>query len=289
MPYTSAAENIWNDTTWVDSGITWGPTVTVTSAASNNTVYWNCDTTASVTATNPGFYIYSGDGTLTARPQGQLYDTTGNLINERCTIYTTAAGGVWTIVTDAGGTISVGGASRESARNALRRFIKSNLLIKVRDPRGAFLGAKVDPRELKARDTLRDMLSEAEWRRYVTNGFVMVKGVSGRFYQVFNDQRRIQVYHRGKAMASICIHTDRSCPPTDHVINMKVLIETDEELVWKEGNVSNLQSAVSYKNYLGASPRSENLASMAKRIKEQAIQGSLGGQIWDASVPIIAA
>ena len=46
--------------------------------------------------------------------------------------------------------------------------------------------------EVKARETLRDMLTESEWRKYVTNGFVMVKGQS-LWYQVFARQDRIKL------------------------------------------------------------------------------------------------
>lgn len=92
--------------------------------------------------------------------------------------------------------------------------------------------------ELKARDTLRDMLSEQDWRRYVTNSFVMVRGESGKWYQVFanHNTERIRVYEKGEHIANLCIHSDSSCPPTDHVIAMKIQIELDEESIWKESN-----------------------------------------------------
>jgi hypothetical protein len=42
---------------------------------------------------------------------------------------------------------------------------------------------------------------------------------------------------KGNRVASICIHSD-GVPPSDHVINMKLLIELDEQQVWHGGNVS---------------------------------------------------
>lgn len=102
------------------------------------------------------------------------------------------------------------------------------------------LTAQVSAPELKARDTLRDMLPEWEWRRYVTNGFILVKAASGRTYQVFADhhRERMRVYEDKKHIATLCIHTSDVCPPSDHVIAMKIQIELDEESVWKDSNVS---------------------------------------------------
>jgi len=111
--------------------------------------------------------------------------------------------------------------------------LKNNLLIKV-NHRQRYV-AMVSPQEIRARNVLRDMITEQDWRRYVTNGFIMVKG-SHYWYQVFA-QGSMQVYWKGKKIKSICIHTVKECPPTDHVINMKTLIEIDEEAIWRNGNV----------------------------------------------------
>lgn len=122
-----------------------------------------------------------------------------------------------------------------------RQKMKSNLLIQVKS-RNYPIAKSISPAEEIARNSLRDLLSEQEWRRYVTNGFIMVKGQSGRFYQVFNssNRERIRVYYKNKHTHSICIHSDQSVPPTDHVLNMKLLIELDEQTVWKGGNVSTM-------------------------------------------------
>jgi hypothetical protein len=123
----------------------------------------------------------------------------------------------------------------EVKRQALLRAIRSNLSPAVR--RRTVLPTALDLRERVARASLRDMLSEADWRRYLTNGFIMVKGKSGYWYQLFSNGSNVQVYMKGNRVASICIHSD-GVPPTDHVINMKLLIELDEQQVWHGGNVS---------------------------------------------------
>jgi len=125
---------------------------------------------------------------------------------------------------------------RSSPAELAKEQIQRNLSSNSRRKRQGTLGQY--PEELKARSTLRDMISEEEYRRYLTNSFLMVKGPSGKWYQVFADQRRTKVYEKGELIAEICIHTDRSCPPTDHVINLKVLLEIDEAEVWVEGNVT---------------------------------------------------
>jgi hypothetical protein len=126
-----------------------------------------------------------------------------------------------------------------SAGETKRQRLRNNLRVLPRARTG--IGAHVSPQELKARGTLRDMISENDWRRYVTNGFIMVKGASGRFYQLFADGRRTQVFHHGKNIATLCIHTDKSCPPSDHVLNLKILVELDEDAIWSGSNVSWLQ------------------------------------------------
>ncbi len=96
---------------------------------------------------------------------------------------------------------------------------------------------KVEPSEQKARESLREILLESEYRRYVTNGFIMVRGPSGRHYQVFRDRRHTEVYYRGKKAYSLCIRTAGECPPSDHVLNLKLRLEYDEESVWTGSNI----------------------------------------------------
>lgn len=98
------------------------------------------------------------------------------------------------------------------------------------------LPSPADQAEQKARDTLRDLISEADWRRYVTNGFIMVRGESGKWYQIFRGgEGNVRIYQGGKLFGSVCIHS-LDCPPTDHVIAMKMLVEFDEDAVISEGN-----------------------------------------------------
>jgi hypothetical protein len=131
---------------------------------------------------------------------------------------------------------------KDVLRKNVSTLMKTNLLIKTERKSSSrqMLPLRYTPQEQKARDSLRDMLTEEEWRRYVTNGFIMVRGGSGYWYQIFADNSRLQVYKNNKKTHTVCIHTDKTCPPSDHVINMKVLIEIDEASLWANSNVTSL-------------------------------------------------
>jgi hypothetical protein len=157
----------------------------------------------------------------------------------------------------------------QMAKEAIQKLIRQNLLIKT--GRRIPVSVKVSPQELKARETLRDMLSERDWRRYVTNGFIMVRGRElGRYwYQLFaNRSERVRIYERGTWVKSLCIHTDSVCPPTDHVINMKVLIEIDEKEIWSGANT--YQGGDPSRDFAPTKSSPSNLVEHLQKIKAQA-------------------
>lgn len=119
----------------------------------------------------------------------------------------------------------------------IRDFIKSNLTVRTGSK---CIDRNVTPAEQKARNTLRDLITEAEWRRYLTSGFIMVKGHSGYWYQVFANRQNLKVYKDNKLTHTLCIHSDSNVCNTDHVINMKVLIDLDEAQIWAGANATAL-------------------------------------------------
>ena len=42
---------------------------------------------------------------------------------------------------------------------------------------------------------------------------------------------------KDKFIKELCIRVDEGCPPTDHVLALKIMIEQDEQEVWKGSNV----------------------------------------------------
>jgi len=128
--------------------------------------------------------------------------------------------------------------------NVIREKMRENLRsayinVKKSSTRQNLPMTALEANEIKARETLRDMITETEWRRYATNGFIMVKAPSNLWYQIFRGDsfERIKVFKDNKVVETLCIHTDSTCPPTDHVINMKIMIEHDEDAVRNGSNI----------------------------------------------------
>jgi len=92
-----------------------------------------------------------------------------------------------------------------------------------------------------AQETLRESLTEEAWRRYMRNGFLCVRGESGRVYQIPRGSgysAHVVVWEEGKRVAEICSYIkDVKVPPTDRVIAFKSIIEADEQEMWRRGNV----------------------------------------------------
>jgi len=120
-----------------------------------------------------------------------------------------------------------------------RLSLYANQPVDTRRRRGKIISS-ADFAELKAQETLREFISESEWRRYLTSGFIIVKSQhhQDRVYQIHRDER-INVWIKGKMVCKLCIHSN-NCPPTDHVIAMKTLAELDEVSLWKGSNIHNL-------------------------------------------------
>ena len=94
------------------------------------------------------------------------------------------------------------------------------------------------PQENKAIETLREMISEQEFRKYLKYGFILVRGKSDLTYQVFRNKSHTMVWKNGKVIEEICIRIkDKNIPPTDNVIAFKTIIETNETNFHKLGNV----------------------------------------------------
>lgn len=92
-------------------------------------------------------------------------------------------------------------------------------------------------------DTLREMITEAEFRKYMKYGFILVRGQSGKVYQVFRNKAHSVVWKKGQAIEEVCVRIkDKKIPPTDNVIALKILIEACEEAEFKKlGNVYNMR------------------------------------------------
>lgn len=122
-------------------------------------------------------------------------------------------------------------------KKELKRYkIKSNLIVLV-PKRGNDIG-KISDAEWIAMQTLREMISESDYRKYLKYGFISVTGSSGKIYQIFRENWHTKVFLNGVLVEEICVRiTDKKIPPTDNVIAFKTIIETDEESFAAMGNV----------------------------------------------------
>ena len=247
------------------TGINIAPTSGVTGVFTSNGWLGFSGTTDSLTSGVLGSYVGQRITTnavqnLTQTITASTGVPTGSIFINSGDIAVSVAGGItgYTITYSASyGSVVVGGITVADKKAQLRQTMKNNLIIKVgktmKDIR------TLDPKEIKARETLRDMISEKDWRRYITNGFIMVQGqkdfmpidartekarsLKGQFwYQIFGD-KRVQVFCNNINIGELCIHSDQVCPPSDHTINMKVLVELDEMALWKEANFYQNHSA----------------------------------------------
>lgn len=152
----------------------------------------------------------------------------------------TVNGGLWI---DGNGRVplaNVGGFERYrlSPQEAAKQKWREQLIV-VRPGRGDYPAqfGDITKAEGTALVLLRRMLSDQQWRRYLKYGFIMVQGQTGLRYQIVRGQSHLKVYRRGDKIAELCLAVDGNCPPTDHVITKKIMVECDEMGVWTRANI----------------------------------------------------
>jgi hypothetical protein len=103
---------------------------------------------------------------------------------------------------------------------------------------------KAEKNEFVAVESLREIISETEFRKYVKYGFILVKGKSGDTYQVFRNKSHTKIWRNGNVVEEICVRLkDVNIPKTDNVIAFKTMIETNEDEFKKLGNVYKMRKA----------------------------------------------
>jgi len=121
--------------------------------------------------------------------------------------------------------------------------MRSNLTILIKSRAKPIRGASSS--EMVAINTLREMITESDFRKYIIHGFILVKGQSGRIYQIFRTRDHTKVWDNGVLVEEVCVRLkDRKIPPTDNVTAFKVLIETDENEFKKLGNVYKMNTLI---------------------------------------------
>lgn len=117
----------------------------------------------------------------------------------------------------------------------LRLQIKGNLECKFVH-RGKPVLAESEP-EKRALETLREMISEKDYKSYLRDGFISLKARDGKTYQVFNNRWHTKVYKDGKLIEEVCVRLSGTLPDTDNVVAFITMLKTDPDLFRKSGNV----------------------------------------------------
>jgi hypothetical protein len=113
---------------------------------------------------------------------------------------------------------------------------KSNMQIRIKSRAQEF--GNIADNERLAIEMLREMISETEFRKFMKYGFILVKGASGKIYQIFRNHTHIKVWKDGKCIEEICAYIkDNITPPTDKLVAFKTMIEIEEEEFRKLGNL----------------------------------------------------
>jgi len=127
----------------------------------------------------------------------------------------------------------------KSPRSIKRENIKKNLAIHFKSRANRVNPLKnLSENEQRAIETLREEITESEFRKYIKYGFVLVKGQSGKTYQIYRNESHTKVWKNGRVIEEICVKIkNHKIPPTDNVIAFSNMIQIDEEEFRKIGNV----------------------------------------------------
>jgi hypothetical protein len=123
-----------------------------------------------------------------------------------------------------------------STRDQIKKTIKDNLTILMKN-RNSSIPVNQETPEYQALLTLREMITEAEFRKYLKDGFLLVQ-IKNKTYQIFRDKPHTKVYQDGKLVEEVCVRIkDKKIPPTDNVIAFKTILETSEDQLRSMANV----------------------------------------------------
>ena len=132
----------------------------------------------------------------------------------------------------------------ETQKEIKRQRIRSNLIINIKSRADLIINKNTPENERRAIETLREEITESEFRKYIKYGFVLVNGQSGKTYQIFRNEPHTKVWKGGKIIEEICVRIrDRNIPPTDNIIAFKNIIQIDEKEFRKLGNVYKMNRA----------------------------------------------
>lgn len=90
------------------------------------------------------------------------------------------------------------------------------------------LSTAMDIRERRARQTLRRVIGDQAFRKFMRDGFITVVPKSGLTYKIRPGHGMTEVYDRGIMVDLLCVVLQGNFPPTDSLLMRYLLILNDE-------------------------------------------------------------
>jgi hypothetical protein len=112
----------------------------------------------------------------------------------------------------------------EQIKEILKKRIASDVIVNCKP-----LGHAEDMREIRARETLRNVIGEDKFRDFARRGSISVRAKSGLTYQIFPGSGFTNVYNSGKMVDRLCVVLTGGFPPTDSLIMRYLMILNNEE------------------------------------------------------------
>lgn len=109
----------------------------------------------------------------------------------------------------------------------IRQMIRDRMGPAIRRSRTS-LSIAMDVREERARQTLRRVIGEQAFRKFVRDGFITVVPKSGLTYRIYPGYGITEVYDKGIMVDRLCVVLQGNFPPTDSLLMRYLLILNDE-------------------------------------------------------------
>ena len=90
------------------------------------------------------------------------------------------------------------------------------------------LSIAMDVREERARQTLRRIIGDQAFKKFIRNGFITVVPKSRLTYRIYPGYGITEVYDRGIMVDRLCVVLQGNFPPTDSILMRYLLILNDE-------------------------------------------------------------
>ena len=116
---------------------------------------------------------------------------------------------------------------KKTPQERLREIIQKRNAPMILTERKSLL-VPTNDREVRARGTLRRLLGEDKFFRFLKDGFITVRAKSGLSYQIFPAHGITAVYRDGLQVERLCVVLRGDFPPTDSLIMRYLVILNDE-------------------------------------------------------------